>query len=84
MWVVRQADNLFDCFGTKPNKALGLEISDETGSGGKRGPREVRRAVGKGIQRGAVGKGSQRGSVGEERRKEAVENGQQKEPVKMS
>ena len=59
MWVVRQADDPFVCFGAKPNKVLGLVISDETGSGGERGPRETR---------GAVGKGTQRGSVGEERR----------------
>ena len=30
MWVVRQADDPFACFGAKPNKGLGLEISDET------------------------------------------------------
>ena len=41
MWVVRQADDHFVCFGAKPNKELGLEISDETGSGGGK-------AVGKG------------------------------------
>ena len=34
MWVVRQADEPFVCFGAKPTKGLGLEISDETGSGG--------------------------------------------------
>ncbi len=53
MWVVCQADDPFVCFGAKPNKGLGLEISDETGSeGGKAGPREARGAVGKGTQRG--------------------------------
>ena len=63
------------CFGAKPNEGLGLEISDETGSGGgKASPREAWR----------VGKGTQRGWVGEERSREAVENGQQKGPVKMS
>ena len=76
MWVVRLADNLSVCFGMKPNKGFGLEISNETGSeGGKAGLREAR---------GAVGKGTQRGSVGEERCREAVKNGQQKGPVKMS
>ena len=75
----------FVCFGAKPNKGLGLEISDETESGGgKVGRREARESVGKGIQRGAVGKRTQRWWVGEERSKEAVENGQQKGPVKMS
>ena len=73
MWVVRQADDSFVCFGAKPNKGIGFEISDETGSGGgKAGPREAREAVGKGTQKGAVGKGTQRGWVGEERRNEAV------------
>ena len=43
MWVVRQADDPFVCFGAKPNKGLGLEISDETGNGGVRGPREARK-----------------------------------------
>ena len=82
MWMVRQADDPFVCFGAKPNKGLRLEISEEVE--GERGPREARGAVGKGTQRGAVGKGTQRGAVGEERRREAVEIGQQKGPVKMS
>ena len=43
MWVVRQADDPFVCFGAKPNKKLGFDISDETGSvGGKWGPWEAR------------------------------------------
>ena len=63
MWVVRQADNPFVCFGAKPNKGLGLEISDETGSvgGGKRGPREARGTVGKGTpERGSWRRETQR------------------------
>ena len=53
------------CFGTKPNKGLGLGISDETRSGrGKAGLREARGAVSKGTQRGSVGEGTQRGAVG--------------------
>ena len=58
MWVVRQADDLFVCFGAKPNKGLGLKISDETGSGGgKAGPRGAG-AVGKRNLERAVGKGT--------------------------
>ena len=76
MWVVCQADDLFVCFGEKTNMGFGLEISDETGSGGgKTGSREAR---------GAVGKGTQRESVGEERRREAVDNGLQKEAVRKT
>ena len=72
MWVVRQADDHFVCFGVKPNKGLGLKISNETGSErGKAGPREAR---------GELAKGTQRGAVGEERHRKAVENRQQKEP----
>ena len=54
-----------------------LEISDETGCGGRKaGTRKAR---------GAVGKGTQRGSVsGEGRRREAVDNGQQKEAVRKT
>ena len=49
MWVVRQAEDPFVSFGAKPNKGLGLEIPDQTRSGGeKAGPREAREAVGKG------------------------------------
>ena len=32
MKCVRQADDPFVCFGTKPDKMFGLEISDATGS----------------------------------------------------
>ena len=67
MWVVRQADDPFVCFGAKPNKGLGFEISDETGSGGGEA-RSMR------SQR-AVGNGTQSGLVGEGRRREAVDNG---------
>ena len=70
MWVVRQADDPFVCFGAKPKKGLGLEISDETRSGeGKAGPRKARDRVGKGTQRRTVGKGTQREAAGEERRR---------------
>ena len=42
MWIVRQADDLFVCFGAEL-KGLELKISDETGSGrGKEGLREAR------------------------------------------
>ena len=43
MWVVRQADDPFVYFGAKPNKGLGLDISDETGSGGGKAVGEERR-----------------------------------------
>ena len=78
MWVIRQADDPFVYFGTKPNKGFGLEISDESGSGGGSEVRE------KPEGQLAKERRTQRGSVGEERRREAVENGQQKAPVKMS
>ena len=60
MCVVRQADDPFVCFGAKPNKGLGLEISDETGSGEKRGLREARGSVGGERCREAVDNGQQK------------------------
>ena len=61
MWVVRQADYPFLCFGAKPNKGLSLEIANETGiGGGKAGAREAREAVGKRTPERTVGKGTQR------------------------
>ena len=58
----------------KPNKGLGLEIFDETGSRrGKAGPREAWEESGK----------EPRESDGEGRRRGSVDNGQQKRPVGM-
>ena len=49
MRVVRQADDPFVCFGAKPNKGLGLEISEGDRKWGRKG-------VGKGTQRGQLAK----------------------------
>ena len=65
---VRQEDDLFVCFGTKPNKGLGSRSS-------------TRPEVGKGTPVSSWKK-ELRGGVGEGRRKGAVDNGQQKEAVR--
>ena len=65
MECVRQEDNLFVCFGAKPEQRPETEISDEAGSGGgKEGPREARGSVGEGSRREAVNNRQQKGPVG--------------------
>ena len=59
MWEICQADDPFVCFGAKSNKGLGLEISNETGSGGEGGPREARGELAKEPREGHL---MQRGS----------------------
>ena len=57
MWMVHQADDPFVCFDAKPKKGLGLEISDETGSGGgKADPGEVREELAKEPREGQLAK----------------------------
>ena len=68
---VRQADDLFVCFGAKPDKEFGLEISDALGSG-QGNARESE--LDKGTQRKQLATGDGEGQL-------AVDTGQQKRPV---
>ena len=62
---VCQADNLFVCFGMKPNKGLSSRSS-------------TRPEVGKRMPVRGVGKRNREEAVGKGRRRGAVDNGQQK------
>ena len=69
---VRQADDPFVCFGAKPDKRFGLEISDTTRSRQGNASEELD----KGTQRSQLAMGEAEGQW-------PVDNGQQKRPVGM-
>ena len=69
---VCQVDDPFVCFGAKPDKGFGLEISDATGSRQGNASQELE----KGIQRRQLVTGDGEGQLG-------VDTGHQKRPVGM-
>ena len=69
---VCQADDHFVCFGAKPDKGFGLEISDATGSRQGKASQELEERT----QRRQLATGDGEGQLG-------VDTGQQKRPVGM-
>ena len=86
MWVVRQADDPFVYFGTKPNKGLGLEISNEIGSGGgkelAKEPREGQLVKGDAVENRA--EGTSQDELAVLSRQRSAEGSSEGRPVKMS
>ena len=76
MEVVRQADDPFVCFGAKPDKGFGLEISTRPEVGREResglGQRNSEEAVGEGWREWPVDTGQQRDQSAWDRVQESV------------